>query len=118
VYSGELKQPKLGDTRMSMTKYAVIPKGTDMSNIDYLTIGKKYLIKNCNKIKRYDGLYFEMVADNGLILYCLEFGCPNLSSQNWEIQESRRHDDKELLSLKAVSVLTFVFIVAMCSFAL
>jgi hypothetical protein len=34
------------------------------------------------------------------------------------ILKDRRHDDKGLLSLKAVSVLTFVFIVAMCEFAL
>jgi hypothetical protein len=33
-------------------------------------------------------------------------------------QKDRRHDDKGLLSLKAVSVLTFLFIVAMCGFGL
>jgi hypothetical protein len=37
---------------------------------------------------------------------------------NTKPQESRRHDDKGLLSLRAVSVLTFVFIVAMCEFGL
>jgi hypothetical protein len=34
------------------------------------------------------------------------------------ILKDRRHDDKGLLSLKAVSVLTFLFIVAMCGFGL
>ena len=99
-----------------MKKYAVIPEGTDMSEVNYLTVGKKYLIKNCNKIKRGNGLYFEMIADNGFEMYCLEFGCPHLNNQNWEIQESDRHNDISTNKLKAVSVLLLVLIVAVCLF--
>jgi hypothetical protein len=73
---------------MSMTKYAVIPEGTDMSNIDYLTIGKKYKILRLDGNHDHDnGLGFEIKDDLGDIIYCCSMGSSHLNYQNWEIQE-------------------------------
>jgi hypothetical protein len=102
-----------------MTKYAVIPEGTNMRGIVNFTIGKKYKILRLDDDHDHvNGLGFEIITDGGSEAFCIEKGCSHLNWQKWEIQESRRHDDKGLLTLKAVSVLTFVFIVSMCAFGL
>jgi hypothetical protein len=73
--------------RTIMTKYAVIPEGTDMEDVIFLTVGERYpLLEGYRKSNLNDGLYFEIVADNKIKIRCLELNCWHLNRQNWEIQ--------------------------------
>ena len=99
-----------------MEKYAVIPEGTDMSDVVDLTIGKRYEILNTTGCHGIYGMGFNIINNDGWDLYCLENLCSQLNDQNWEIQESDRHNDISANKLKAVSVLLFVLIVAVCLF--
>tara|TARA_R110000772_G_scaffold210053_1_gene320625 strand:+ start:61 stop:276 length:216 start_codon:yes stop_codon:yes gene_type:complete len=71
-----------------MTKYAVIPEGTDMSQVVDLTIGKKYEIIGCwSKTTKSLGLAFTIIDDTDFKTDCLQRFCGSLNNQNWEIQE-------------------------------
>jgi hypothetical protein len=72
---------------MSMTKYAVIPEGTDMSGVFDLTVGNRYEILQEGNISNKFGLLFEIIDDAGDKIMALEKRCGFLNSQNWEIQE-------------------------------
>ena len=70
-----------------MTKYAVIPEGTDMSEVFDLTVGRRYEILT-EESTIYDfGLYFKIIDDDGLGINCIEKSCGWLDGQDWEIQE-------------------------------
>tara|TARA_R110000772_G_scaffold210053_1_gene320626 strand:+ start:273 stop:488 length:216 start_codon:yes stop_codon:yes gene_type:complete len=69
-----------------MTKYAVIPKGTDMSQVFDLTVGKRYEILT-EESTIYDfGLYFKIIDDAKFKIECTEKSCNYLNGQDWEIQ--------------------------------
>jgi hypothetical protein len=74
-----------------MTKYAVIPEGTDMSQVFNLTVGKRYEILRCESTNYEFGLYFEINDDFQFEIGCTEKSCnwlnSNLNGQGWEIQE-------------------------------
>jgi hypothetical protein len=76
-----------------MARYAVIPEGTDMSNVIDLTLGKRYRIELKESFR--DGLgyflnnghSFYMIDDDGFPIYCKQNNSNHLNGQNWEIQE-------------------------------
>ena len=85
------------------------------SNHSELKVGSEHIVNfiDCDgwpEIKDSNGetWYFELHQ-----LQKIKLGDSTMKNQN-----DRRHNDKGLLTLKAVSVLTFVFIVAMCAFGL
>jgi hypothetical protein len=75
--------------RTIMTKYAVIPEGTDMSGVFDLTVGKRYKISkilNLNGLLS-NGIRFFIIDDVGVELYSSENKSLDLNGQDWEIQE-------------------------------
>jgi hypothetical protein len=72
--------------RTIMTKYAVIPKGTDMSEIANLTIGKRYEILKYKKYASVHNIFFSIIDDDGDLIRCPQKACAYLNDQNWEIQ--------------------------------
>ena len=72
-----------------MEKYAVIPEGTDMSNVIDLTIGKRYkVLELCNAGGFLNkGVRFCVLDDVGFKVYSSENKSLHLNGQNWEIQQ-------------------------------
>ena len=75
-----------------MKKYAVIPDGTDMSEVVDLTIGKRYEIVSDEGVFGVYGLGFFIIDDARDEINCLKNRCAYLGGQNWEIQEGDLSD--------------------------